>query len=176
MVLVVRAVWMARVFTCFIRRSSKRRYAMNLAKDGLGMRLRFAAALLKSIERGGERAEEEVVVHLGSNVTELVRQCLQAAAVVINGLFILVTVKKFLLQKNAALKLVVGEEAVQLDPQGAGGVADAHDRVEQVLEDGGQEPPDDRGVDRGPLGVIHHGAGVHIAIHVVHEIVLAEEQ
>ena len=52
------------------------------------------------VEAGGERAEEEVVVHLGSNVTELVRQRLQAAAVVINGLFILVTVKKFLLQKK----------------------------------------------------------------------------
>ena len=128
------------------------------------------------VEADGERAEKEVVVHLGSNVTELVRQCLQAAAVVINGLFILVKVKKFLLQKNAALKLVVGEKVVQLDPQGAGVIAGAHDRVEQVLGDGGEEPPDDRGIDRGPLGVIHQGAGVHGAIHVVHEIVLAEEQ
>ena len=128
------------------------------------------------VEAGGERAEEEVVINLVANVAELIRQRLQAAAVVINGLFILVTVKKFLLQKNAALKLVVGEEAVQLDPQGAGVIAGAHDRVEQVLGDGGEEPPDDRGVDRGPLGVAHHGAGVDGAVNMIHEIVLAEGQ
>ena len=33
---VARAVWMAHAFTCFIRRSSKRRYAMNLARTGWG--------------------------------------------------------------------------------------------------------------------------------------------
>ena len=43
------------------------------------------------------------------------------------------TVKKFPLQKHAALKLVVGEEAVELDPHGTGVSTIAHDRVKQVL-------------------------------------------
>ena len=112
------------------------------------------------VEAGGERAEEEVVVHLGSNVTELIRQRLQAAAVVINGLFILVTVKKFLLQKNATLKLVVGEESIELVPHGASVIPITHDRVEQVLGDGGE-------------GFYYHvggnlGFGVNIGERLVH--------
>ena len=36
--------------------------------------------------------------------------------------------------------------------------------MKQVLRDGGEEPPDEHGVDRGPLGVAHHGAGFDGAV------------
>ena len=65
---------------------------------------------------------------------------------------------------------------VELDPHNVGVITIAHDRVKQVLGDGGEEPPDERGVDRGPLGVAHHGAGVDGAVNMIHEVVLAEEQ
>ena len=102
------------------------------------------------VEAGGERAKEEVVINLGANVTELIRQRLQAAAVVIDRLIILMTLKKFLPQENAMLKLVVGEEVVDLNPHGVGVITIAHDRVKQVLRDGGEEQLDECGVDRDP--------------------------
>ncbi|EMS51122.1 Alpha-L-arabinofuranosidase 1 [Triticum urartu] len=46
----------------------------------------------------------------------------------------------------------------------------------KVLGDGGEEPPDERSVDRGPLGVAYHGVRVDGAVNMIHEIVLAEEE
>lgn len=128
------------------------------------------------VEAGDEHAEEKIIINLGADVTELIRQRLEAAAVVIDGLIVLMTVKKSLLQKNATLKLDVGEEAVELDLHNACVITIAHDRVKQVIRDGGEEPPDERSVDRGPLGVVRHGARVDGVVDVIHQIVLAEEE
>ena len=72
----------------------------------------------------------------------------------------MVTPKKFLLQENNPLKLVVGEEAIDLGPHRVSIVPIANDGVEDVRRDGEEEPPDEGGVDGEPVGVV--GAGKEV--------------
>ena len=92
------------------------------------------------IEAGGEGAKHELVSHLGADVAELIGEALEAHAVVINGGVILVAPKKFLLQKHKTLKLVIGEEIVDLGPHDTRVVILRDDRVEDVRRDGEIEP------------------------------------
>lgn len=88
------------------------------------------------VEAGGERREEKLVSHLEPDVVELVREGLEPETVGVDGGVVLVTSKKFLLQENNPLKLVVGEEAIDLGPHRVGIIPIAHDGVEDVRRDG----------------------------------------
>ena len=110
------------------------------------------------VEVGGERGEEVLVVDLGTDVAEIIRQLLEAAGVLVDGLVVLMAVVELLLQEDATLELVVGEEAVELDPHGSGIIALSDDGVKQIARDGGEEPADERGVDGSPLGIGGHDA------------------
>ena len=72
------------------------------------------------VEPGGERAEEEVIIDLGADIAKLVSESLKAATIVVDGGVVLMTPKELLLQKNATLELVVGEEPVQFGPHSVG--------------------------------------------------------
>jgi hypothetical protein len=44
--------------------------------------------------------------------------------------------------------------------------------VKQIARDRGEEPADERGIDRGPLGISRHDARVGGAVDVIQEILL----
>ena len=80
----------------------------DVLKGGVGQKGEVGRGIAEVLaEAGCERAEEKFVVDLGADVTQLISQLLEAAAVLINGLLVLMAVKKFLLQEDAALELVV---------------------------------------------------------------------
>ena len=106
----------------------------------------------------------------------LFSESLEAATIVVDGGVVLMTPKELLLQKNATLELVVGEEPVQLGPHGAGIITVRHDRLEEVGRDGEEKPADDRGVDGGPVMKLGDEAGVDGAVHVVDEMILPEHE
>mgnify|MGYP005799372943 FL=1 len=82
--------------------------------------------------------------------------------------------KKFLLKKNPALELVVGEEPVEFGPNGEGVIPVADHRVEEILGDGEVEPPDECSIDGRPLYITEHEAGIHGTVDVIMEMILAE--
>jgi hypothetical protein len=127
------------------------------------------------VEAGGEGGEEECVADLEAEVLELVGDRLEAQAVGVEGLVVLRCAEKFLLQEYDPLKLVVGEEPVDLCPHRASIVALTDDGLEDVRRDGEEEPADDGGVDGEPVGVtvIEEVDG---AINVIAQVVLAEEE
>ena len=86
------------------------------------------------------------------------------------------TCKKFLLQENNPLKLVVGEEAIDLGPHRVGIIPITNDGVEDVWRDGEEEPPDEGLLDGQPAGVEVSDEEVGEAVHVITKVVLAEEE
>ena len=128
------------------------------------------------IKAGSESAKHELIGDFCANITKFIGEHLEAHAIVINGGVILVAPKKFLLQEYKVLKLVVGEERVDLGPHDASIVVLGDDRVEDVLRDGLVEPSDERGLNGGPLRIALHVLAVHRAIDVLDEIVLAEDK
>jgi hypothetical protein len=85
-----------------------------------------------------------------------------------------VETEELLLEEGDALDLVVGEEAGDLLPHVARGVAVVNNGVKDVGGDGLEEPADDGGIDGAPVGVVWHGEEVDGAVDVVEEVVLAE--
>ena len=81
-------------------------------------------------ETGGECAEKGIVINLGANIAELVSKGLETKAIFVDGGVFLVAPKKLLLQEDAALEAIVGEEPVQLGPNSMGIVAVVHDHME----------------------------------------------
>ena len=88
----------------------------------------------------------------------------------------LVGAEELLLEEGDTLDLVVGEEAGDLGPDGARGVAVADDRAEDLGGDGLVEPADDGRVESQPVGVVRHGEEVDGAVDMIKEIILAEEE
>ena len=86
------------------------------------------------------------------------------------------TPKKFLLQENEALKLIVREEGADLGPHGTCIIILGDDRAKNVWRDGELEPADECGLNGGPLRIALHVVAVHRAIDVLGEIVLAEDK
>ena len=128
------------------------------------------------VEAGGERREEKLVAHLEPDVVELVGEGLEPETVGVDGGVVLVTPKKFLLQENNPLKLVVGEEAIDLGPHRVSIIPIANDGVEDVQRDGEEEPPDEGGVDGEPVGVVGAGKEIGETVHMITKVVLTEKE
>jgi hypothetical protein len=127
-------------------------------------------------EASDERGEEELITHHETEVLELVRDGLEAQAVVVQREIALESTEEFLLQEGDPLKLIVGEEPVDLCPHRTSIIAIVNDGLEDVRRDGEEEPADDGGIDRHPVAVTLHGEGVNGAVDVVAEVVLTEEE
>ena len=128
------------------------------------------------VQAGDEGAEEKLIRDLLAEVTELVNKLLEAHAIIVDRRVKLLAPKKLAVQENLALECVVGEEAVELSPNGVSVIIGGDHHVEEVLRDGGVEPADKNGVDGRPLLIVLHEAGVHGAIDVIPEIVLTEHE
>ena len=127
-------------------------------------------------EAGRERGEEDGVGDRKLQIAKLVREGFEAQAEGVEGEIVLVKAEELLLEEGDALELVVGEEAGDLLPHVARGVAIADNGVKDVGGDGLEEPAGDGGVDGAPVRVVRHGEEVDGAVDVVEEIVLAEEE
>ncbi|XP_044318208.1 uncharacterized protein [Triticum aestivum] len=123
-----------------------------------------------------EGAEKKLIGDLLAKVTELVNKLLEAHAIIVSGRVELLAPKKLTVQENLTLERVVGEEAVELSPNGVSIFVGGDHRVEEVLRDDGVEPTDKSGVDGRPLLIVLHEAGVHGTIDVISEIVLTEHE
>ena len=84
--------------------------------------------------------------------------------------------KKLLLQEDDPLELVVSEEADDLRPHRVGIITVANNSVKDVLGHGEEEPSDDGGVDRQPVGVTVQEEEVGGAIDVVLQVILTKEE
>lgn len=84
--------------------------------------------------------------------------------------------EELLLKKNEPLEPIVGEEAIELRPNGMRIIIILHHRVEKVLGDGEEEPADESCLDGRPLGVELHGLGVDSAVNVLLEVILTEDK
>lgn len=128
------------------------------------------------VESGGEGGEKKLVANLEADVVELVGEGLETHAEVVDGGVVLVTTEELLLQEDDPLKLVVGEEPDDLVPHRACIILVANNGVEDVLGHGKEEPPDDGGVDRPPVGVVVLDEQVGGAVNVILEIILTKEE
>ena len=84
------------------------------------------------VEPGGEHAEKGVVIDVHANIAELVSKSLEGPTIVVDGGVVLVAPEELLLQKNATLEAIVGEEPVQLGPHGVSIIAVLHDCLKQI--------------------------------------------
>ena len=83
---------------------------------------------------------------------------------------------KLTVEQDLALQPVVGEENIELSPDGLGVVVIIHHSVEEVAGDGEVEPADNGGVEDHPLLVVDHERRVHGASHVAVKEVLTEHK
>lgn len=100
--------------------------------------------LVEAIDEG---AEEEVGGDLLAGIVELVAKTLETHTKVIHGGVVLMAPEEFLLEEDKVLKAVVGEELIQLRPNGVGVVVILHHHAEEILQDGLKEPADESNVD-----------------------------
>ena len=128
------------------------------------------------VQAGDEGAEEKLIGDLLTEVTELVNKLLEAHAIIVNRRLKLLAPKKLAVQENLALERVVGEEAVELGPNGVSIIVGGDHRVEEVLRDGGVEPTDESGIDGHPLLIVLHEAGIHGSIDVIPDVLLPEHK